>query len=211
MPACRPVCGFTFPSTTEMSKQCLVFSSSHFSSIPHCSLTGACSLGGHRIHFVFDHPQIPSPTTYLLLHILPRPRGEKRGLLLPSLFASSSDVVEKTIGRQGEGRRKGFRPTCFIKCVGPQAWNNWLSSPHLVMVWPTLLHGLFSLAEDKMLQCHISIFSFFRHWLTVVLYNHLKQSNTVFSGNVASITNWKEKGPEYISLTFNAVNVEVTR
>lgn len=86
MPARRPVGGSAFPATAETSKQRLVLSSSHSSSIsipPPSPLAGALSLGGHRIHFVFDHPQIPRPTTYLLLYILPGPEEESGAFYYP--------------------------------------------------------------------------------------------------------------------------------
>lgn len=122
-PACRPVCGFTFPSTTEMSKQCLVFSSSHSPpSLPlHPPLLPHRSVLPRRPQdsLCFWSSSDSDPDNLSTSVHSPRPRGGKRGLLLPSLFASSSDVLEKTIGRQGEGRRKGFRPTCFIKCWSP--------------------------------------------------------------------------------------------
>lgn len=88
----------------------------------------------------------------------PRPRGGKQGLLLPLLFASSSDVLKKTIDRQGAGEERDSGRYA-LKSVGPKAWNGWLSSLHLVMVWPIVEQGLLSLTDREMLQCHIAILS----------------------------------------------------
>lgn len=50
----------------------------------------------------------------------PGPRGEKQGLLLPSLFASSSDVQKETTVRKGEEAERDSGQCAFKNVLVPR-------------------------------------------------------------------------------------------
>lgn len=85
----------------------------------------------------------------------PGPRGGKQGLLLPSLFASSSDVLKKTIGRR-EGEERDPAQHAF-KSVGVPRLE---STGFLAHIWSwsdqQYCMAFIALQKGEMLQCHIT-------------------------------------------------------